>query len=151
MAGRTAGLCRIVAPHHNVRMGRPTTALIVDDESHVRTYLRMLLREAGIESCEEAADGASALAQIQKQPPGLVLLDVNMPGLSGLAVLEKIAAIDPDLPVVLVTAESAIHTVQEAMRLGAAGYILKQSPKADALASLRELLESMDDGDGDAA
>ena len=132
-------------------MGRPTTALIIDDESHVRTYLRMLLRESGIESCQEAADGATALALIEQQPPGLVLLDVNMPGMSGLELLAKIAAIDPDLPVVMVTAESLIQTVKEAMRLGASGYILKQAPKSETLASIRELLESMDDGDGDAA
>lgn len=131
-------------------MGRPTTALIVDDESHVRTYFRLLLREAGIESCQEAADGATALALIANQPPGLVLLDVNMPGMSGLEVLAKIAVIDPDLPVVMVTAESLIQTVKEAMRLGASGYILKQAPKSEALASIRELLESMDDGDGEA-
>ncbi len=132
-------------------MGRPTTALIVDDEAHVRIYLRLLLREAGIESCEEVADGASALVIVKQRPPGLVLLDVNMPGMGGMELLAKISALDPNLPVVFVTAESAIHTVQEAIRLGAAGYILKQTPKSDALASLRDLLDSMEGGDHHAA
>jgi two-component system chemotaxis response regulator CheY len=124
-------------------MGRPTTALIVDDEPHVRVFLRLVLAEAGIATCDEAADGATALAAIQKQPPGLVLLDINMPGTGGVAVLEKIAAIDPEIPVVIVTAQSAITTVKEAMRLGAAGYILKQTPRAEMVGTLRELIESL--------
>ena len=128
-------------------MGRPTNALIVDDESHVRIFLRLLLREAGIESCQEAADGATALAIIRQTPPELVLLDLNMPGLGGLDVLAKISEIAPALPVIVVTSQSAMTTVQEAVRLGAAGYILKQSAKSEALAALREVIEGMGDGD----
>lgn len=133
-------------------MARPTTALIVDDEAHVRTYVRLLLKEVGIESCWEAPEGSTALALTAQHNPGLVLLDLNMPGLNGLEVLAKLLEKNPDLPVVILTAQSAMNSVKDAIRLGAAGYILKQNPRSECIASLRELLESMDDeGEADAA
>ena len=76
-----------------------------------------------------------------------MLLDLNMPGLGGLDVLAKISEIAPALPVIVVTSQSAMTTVQEAVRLGAAGYILKQSAKSEALAALREVIEGMDGGE----
>lgn len=129
-------------------MPRPANALIVDDEAHVRTFLRLLLKEVNIEDCWEAADGEAALAAVTQHKPGLVLLDLNMPGTGGLEVLAKISDDHPDIPVVVVTAQSAMNTVREAVRLGAAGYILKHNARSEALASLRGLLESMD-GEGD--
>jgi two-component system chemotaxis response regulator CheY len=127
-------------------MARPTNALIVDDESHVRAFLRLLLREIGIANCWEAADGTSAVQLAQEHRPELVLLDVNLPGLNGLQVLAKLKEVSPDLPVVMVTSQSAISTVSEAVRLGAVGYLLKHCPKDETLKALNEVLESIDDG-----
>lgn len=126
-------------------MPRPTNALIVDDEAHVRTFLRLLLNEAGIEDCLEATSGDAALAIVAQHRPGLVLLDLNLPGMGGLEILDKISKQHPETAVIIVTAQSTMHTVKEAVRLGAVGYILKHNPKAEALASLRELLDAMDD------
>ena len=117
----------------------------------MRTYVRLLLKEVGIENCWEAADGDTALAMVAQHAPELVLLDLNMPGLGGMQVLVKIVESNPELPVVILTAQSAMSTVQEAVRFGAAGYILKHSARAEALGSLRELLESMDEEPGAAA
>lgn len=127
-------------------MARPTNALIVDDESHVRAFLRLLLREIGISNCWEAADGASAVQLAQAHKPELVLLDVNLPGLNGLQVLAQLKELSPDMPVVMVTSQSAISTVSEAVRLGAVGYLLKHCPKEETLKALNEVLESIDDG-----
>lgn len=126
-------------------MARPTTALIVDDEAHVRTFLRLLLRETGIETCWEAADGGTALAMVAQHNPELILLDLNLPVMGGLEVLAKIGATQPEIPMVIVTSQSAMSTVQEAVRLGAAGYMLKHNPRNEARAALRELLDSMGD------
>src|SRR5688572_25862487 len=117
-------------------MARPTNALIVDDESHVRAFLRLLLRELGITDCWEAADGVSAVQLAQEHKPGIVLLDINLPGLNGLQVLAQLKQVDPDLPVVIVTAQGAISTVSEAVRLGAMGYLLKHRPKDETLKAL---------------
>ena len=128
-------------------MSRPTNALIVDDESHVRAFLRLLLRELGITDCWEAAEGGSAIQLAQLHKPGLVLLDINMPGLNGLQVLGELKQIDPDVAVVMVTSHSAIGAVSEAVRLGAIGYLLKHSTKDETLAALKEALESLDDAE----
>ena len=125
-------------------MASPTTALIIDDESHVRTFLRLVLKELGIATTWEAKDGAEGLACIDAQRPELVLLDLHMPVLGGLDTLGEIQGRHPGLPVVVVTSSAAMGNVHEAVRLGAAGYILKQSPRAEVLSSLREILESLE-------
>ena len=124
-------------------MAHPKNALLVDDESHVRAFIRLLLREVGINECWETADGASAVQLAQLHKPDLVLLDVNLPGLNGLQVLAQIKQFDPDLPVVIVTSQSALSTVNEAVRLGASGYLLKHARKEDTLKALKELIESI--------
>src|SRR5687767_7697259 len=106
-------------------MAHSKTALIVDDETHVRTFMRLLLREVGIKECWEASDGASAVQLVQLHKPQLVLLDINMPGLNGLQVLSQIKEFDPNVSVVIVTGQSALNSVNEAVRLGASGYLLK--------------------------
>jgi two-component system, chemotaxis family, chemotaxis protein CheY len=126
-------------------MARPQTALIVDDEAHVRVFLRLLLKELGIETCWEAADGAQALEMVQRHAPELVLLDVNLPVKNGLAVLTDIRRDHPDVPVVMVSAQSTMTTVLEASRLGAISYVLKQSPREDARRTLQEAIDSLAD------
>ena len=119
-------------------MPRPTNALIVDDEPHVRVFLRLLLKELGIENVWEAGDGAQA----RLHQPELVLLDINLPVMSGLEVLAHLGTMLPGVPVIMVTSQGAMKTVVECVRLGATAYILKHIPKAEALAMLREALDN---------
>jgi DNA-binding NarL/FixJ family response regulator len=125
-------------------MPKPTSALIVDDEAHARTFVRMLLKQLGIATVWEATNGAAALEMVRAHRPELVLLDVNMPIMGGLATLSQLKEIDPDLPVIIVSSESAMPTVREAARLGAAGYLLKQSTNEQALEALREAFATID-------
>lgn len=124
-------------------MPRPTNALIVDDEPHVRTFLRLVLKELGIEQTWEAGDGAQALAEIEQHRPDLVLLDVNMPVIDGLEVLKRTKQLHPDLPVIVVTSESALKTVREAVRLGASSYVLKHRPKNEVVQALGGALDAL--------
>ena len=126
-------------------MPRPTNALIVDDESHVRTFVRLLLREVGIEECWEAADGAAALDLVVRHQPQLLLLDVNMPQMNGIELLGRLREAQSDIPVIIVSAQSSLSVVNEAARLGAIGYVLKHSPKAEVVAALRGALELLDE------
>jgi two-component system chemotaxis response regulator CheY len=126
-------------------MPTPASALIVDDEAHVRVFLRLLLKEVGISTLWEATDGTRALELVQEHHPELVLLDVNMPVMTGLETLARLQETHPDVPVIMVSSESALSTVREAARLGAMGYILKQIPKEQALKSLRELLAGLEE------
>lgn len=123
-------------------MPRPTNALIVDDESHARTYVRLLLKELGIDQVWEAGDAAQALAIFNQHRPELVILDINLRATTGLAVLQQMQQDRPEVPVVMLTSENAMKTVGEASRLGASGYILKHSPKHKALESLQEVLDA---------
>ena len=125
-------------------MSRPTNALIVDDEPHVRVYLRLLLKEVGIETTWDAVDGAQALAMAALHRPELVLLDINLPMLNGLEVLEQLGKMLPGVPVIMVTAQGAMKTVLEAIKLGAVAYILKHSSKAEATRMLREALDNLE-------
>lgn len=126
-------------------MPRPTNALIVDDESHVRTFVRLLLREVGIEECWEAADGAAALDLVVRHQPQLLLLDVNMPQMNGIELLGRLREAQSDIPVVIVSAQSSLGVVNEAARLGAVGYVLKHSPKAEVVEALRDVLDTLDE------
>lgn len=128
-------------------MPRPTNALIVDDEAHVRTFLRLVLKELGIENIWEARDGAQALAQASLHKPELVLLDLNLPILAGTEVLEQLQRLQPGVPVVIVTSQNAMKTVMDTVRLGAVGYILKQSPKVELEKSLGQILERIESGE----
>ncbi|MEY2880933.1 MAG: hypothetical protein RLZZ15_3313 [Verrucomicrobiota bacterium] len=134
-------------------MARPTTALIVDDEAHVRVFVRLLLKEAGVEKTWEASDGEKGLALVAEHHPELVLLDINMPIMDGLAMLSEMAERHPEVPVVMLSSLGAVKTVRECVERGAVGYILKHSSKAAAVAMLRETLDSLavDDADNAAA
>lgn len=126
-------------------MGRPTNALIVDDEAHVRTFLRLVLKELGITQTWEAPDGATGVQMAVNHKPDIVLLDINLPVMNGLQALAELGRLEPDIPVVMVTSQSALSSVQQASQLGAVGYVLKHLPKAQTMASLTELFDSMDD------
>jgi CheY-like chemotaxis protein len=118
----------------------PANALIVDDEAHARVYARLLLGEVGIHQCWEAADGEQALELFEREKPQLVLLDINLRLTTGLEVLQRIRAAGPQVPVIILSSESAMKTVYEAERLGALAYLLKYDTKAEAVATLREAL-----------
>ena len=108
--------------------------MIVDDDAAVRTSVCRLLR-AGRYPVSAVADGAEALNAMRAAPPALVLLDVSMPGMTGLEVL-RAAGSDPSLagvPIVILTANEGRGTRDEAERLGARGFLIKGLDWPDSL------------------
>lgn len=97
--------------------------LVVDDEPRVRTSLKLVLEPTY--EVLQAADAHEGLDLFKKDPPHLVLLDVILPGMDGLAVLEKMQAEDKSIPVIMLTGTKAVKTAVDAMKLGAADYISK--------------------------
>lgn len=124
-------------------MARPTNALIVDDEAHVRVFVRLLLKQFGIEQTWEASDGVQALAMIAEHQPELVMLDINLPMMSGLEVLAALQHERWSPPVIMISAQSSMKTVTECVKLGATAYILKHSPRPVALKMLGEALDRL--------
>ena len=117
----------------------------VDDNPVVTELIAQVLGQAGYE-VEVAAAGGPALVILQRNPPDLLLLDLEMPGLDGLEVLrilrdERVCA---GVPVLLLTAESDGHYVARARELGAAGYLLKPFRAQDLRAKVRRVLEDAD-------
>jgi DNA-binding NarL/FixJ family response regulator len=136
-------------------MPRPVNALIVDDEAHVRVLIRMLLKQLGIETVWEAADGSAALDQAAAHKPDVVLLDINLPQVGGLEVLAKLKAAHPTIPVIIVSSQSTMKTVIQTRELGAEAYVLKHAPKSEVLQMISDAFDniaaSSDGAAGDAA
>lgn len=98
--------------------------LIVDDEKNTCDILAEFLTEEGYQAFS-ALRGRSALNIIKKKKPDLVLLDIKMPKMDGIEVLEKIKKIDENISVVMITGYGGLKTAREAMRLGAYDYVTK--------------------------
>jgi len=105
-----------------------TKLLVVDDVPLFRAGLVSALKDAGLDVVGEADTAEGAVAQAESLQPDLVLLDVLMPGLSGLEVVEKISAVSPTSQVVLLTGSESEEDMLIGIRAGARGYIVKDTP-----------------------
>jgi DNA-binding NarL/FixJ family response regulator len=102
--------------------------LIVDDHPLTRDALASLLEQHGFSVVGQAPDGESAIEQAGSLTPDIILLDLSMPGLDGLAALPRLRAAAPDCEVVVLTASGTEDNLLAAIRGGAAGYLLKSEP-----------------------
>jgi len=98
--------------------------LIVDDELSVRSSLGEWFREDGFD-VELAEDGEAALRAMDKGPYDIVLLDLKMPGMDGIAVQKRVREIDPEANIIILTAYASVQTAVEALKLGAFDYVTK--------------------------
>ena len=114
--------------------------LVVDDEHDMRWLLTRVLRDHGFEVVA-AEDGQAALEQITGEPPDVVLLDIKMPRLSGIQVLEKVKAVDRSMAVVMITAYGDLPSAVQAMQLGAYDYLTKPFDNDKILSTVRRALE----------
>ena len=107
-------------------MTEPISVLIVDDHPVVRRGLRVLLEvQDGIEVAGEAGDGATALALAAELTPDVVLLDLKLPGMDGIAVLTELKASDSTARVLVLTSATEPASASLALRSGAAGVVYK--------------------------
>lgn len=105
--------------------GEPIHVLIVDDHQLFRTGLAELLADEGVKVLGAVADGASALDLVGRCAPDVVLMDLEMPGLSGIETIRRIAEIAPRTRVVVLTIDADEQSVVDAIAAGACGYLLK--------------------------
>jgi DNA-binding NarL/FixJ family response regulator len=119
-------------------MTRAIRVLVVDDQELVRAGFCVILDATdGVTVVGEAADGAAAVAMAAENRPDVVLMDIRMPGMDGLEAARLITA-GPDPPkVVMLTTFDLDDYVYEALRSGASGFLLKDSPRADLVAAVR--------------
>ena len=117
------------------------TILIVDDEPNLPYQLARYLGKRGYD-VSTAADGEAGLRELQKNTVDLLLLDVRLPGISGLDVLGEIRKNDPDLPVIMLTAYGDVQTAVAAMKLGASDYLIKGFDLTELLLVVQRALET---------
>lgn len=113
--------------------------LIIDDEPGLCWVLEKALREENYQ-VTKAADGIEGLKLLSSNKTALVLLDYQMPGMSGLKVLERIKEMQPDLPVVFMTGHSSIPTALEAIKKGAVAYVTKPFHLADMKETIKKYI-----------
>ncbi len=105
--------------------------VICDDQAIIRDGLELLLKlDREIEIVGKASDGAEAVEQVRKQLPDLVLMDLKMPVMNGIEATAKIRACCPDTKILVVTTFDDDQWLFDALRAGAAGYLLKDIARA---------------------
>ncbi|MFQ5526788.1 MAG: sigma-54-dependent transcriptional regulator [Thermoanaerobaculia bacterium] len=114
--------------------------LVVDDEESIRESLRMILEYEGYR-VEEAKNGEDAIEAVRRQAPEAVLLDIKMPGLDGLSVLNRLQERGYDLPVIIITGHGDVSTAVEATKSGAFDFFEKPLQRERVLVSLRNAVE----------
>jgi len=119
-------------------MARPVV-LVVDDDPGVRESFRLILEDHY--DVVDVADGPSALDVVRASAVDLVLLDIRLPGMDGIEVLERIKALDEGIEVILVTAVKTVRTAVAAMKLGAFDYLTKPFEEDELLSLSRRALE----------
>lgn len=121
------------------------TVLVVDDDPTQRRLLQAAVEKAGF-ACRVAPDGESGLAMARNPADGVdvMLLDLVMPGLSGMDVLTRLQEVRPDLPVMVLTATGSIDTVVQAMRAGAIDFFVKPASAERVVVSIRNALQMSD-------
>ncbi|TCB98463.1 response regulator transcription factor [Micromonospora zingiberis] len=112
--------------------------LLVDDHAPFRAGLRALLAtSADIEVCGEAASGEEALAVLGRLQPDVVLLDLTMPGMGGIAATERLVRMSPHVRVLILSMADDDDSVFAALRAGARGYVLKGARRLEIIRSVR--------------
>ncbi len=118
------------------RLAGPAGVLIIDDEAAIRDSLETLLTMEGFQ-VTTAVDGASGIEQLAQREFDLVLLDLSLPGESGMELLPKILEMHPGMPVIMITAFGTVANVVEAIRAGAENFVQKPWDNEKLLADIR--------------
>lgn len=116
--------------------------LLVDDAGYMRRLVAIMATKGGHEIVGEAETGQIAIELYEKVKPDLVILDILMPDMNGLEALRRIREIDPDARVLMCTASEQSSHVQEALSLGAKGYIVKPFTKEVILSTIENAFAS---------
>jgi len=121
-----------------VSMSRRLRVLLVEDHETVRQGLKLLIdREPDLEVVDEASDGAQAIERGSLEELDVVVMDLSMPGVSGVVATRKLKERRPALAVVSLTRHADQIFLEELLRAGVSGYVLKQSPHSELLRAIR--------------
>jgi DNA-binding NtrC family response regulator len=114
--------------------------LLVDDEERFRTNLQKMLEAEGL-TVRAASSGAEALEELKLAPCDVIVLDIRMPGMDGLAALGEIKRIDPEAEVIILSGHASLDAAMEINRLGGYDYLMKPCPQDELLLKIEAAYE----------
>lgn len=121
-------------------MPKVIQVIIVEDDSGMRCELERLVNEAPGFRCQATYSNAeSALPGVLKNPPGLVLMDINLPGMSGIDCVKQLRISLPKVPIVMLTVYEDSESLFKSLMAGANGYLVKRTPRDKLIEALREI------------
>jgi DNA-binding NarL/FixJ family response regulator len=113
---------------------------IVEDDEQVRENLARLIGETkGFECWATFGSGEQALEGLPRRRPDVVLMDINLPGISGVECVRQLKAISPEIEVVMLTVYDDSDRIFQALQMGASGYLLKRSPASEILRAVEDV------------
>jgi two-component system response regulator YesN len=119
--------------------------LVIDDEAHLRNLIKNFIPERlGIKVIGEAADGVEGLEVCVRLKPHIVITDIRMPEMDGLALIEKLSQILPEIKVIVVSGFGEFAYAQKALQYGAIGYLLKPLEEKDLYQALKKAIEAIE-------
>ncbi|HXG49595.1 MAG TPA: response regulator transcription factor [Methylomirabilota bacterium] len=120
----------------------PITVSIVEDNDQLRGTLgRVLDRAEGFKCVGQHGSAEAALEALPREKPDVVLMDINLPGISGVECARRVRQMLPDTQVMMLTVYEDTENIFNALAAGAAGYLLKRTPSAELLAAIRQVKE----------
>ena len=120
----------------------PITVSIVEDNEQLRgTLARVLSRAEGFKCLAQYPSAEDALKSLPAEPPDVVLMDINLPGMNGVECVRLLKQQLPKLQVVMLTVYEDTENIFNALAAGATGYMLKRTPRAELLAAIREVYQ----------
>ncbi|MCI0618383.1 response regulator transcription factor [bacterium] len=118
----------------------PISVSLIEDDADIRRGLTLLLNNTPGFACTAAyGDCETALKQIKSDPPDVLLMDIQLPGMSGIEGVRRIKQILPDLDIVMLTIHDDDHRVFQSLCAGACGYLVKTTPPAKILEAIKEV------------
>jgi two-component system nitrate/nitrite response regulator NarL len=123
--------------------GSSIRVLLVDDNEPFRQFVRTTLRtRPGIEIVSEASDGLEAVQKAQELKPALIVLDIGLPGLNGIEAARNIRKLSPQSTILFLSQESSPEVVQEALSLGALGFVIKAHAGSQLLPAVEAVIRN---------
>jgi len=120
----------------------PVRLIVVEDFAPFRDFIRSTLgKYPRLQIVSEASNGLDAVRLAEELKPELILLDIGLPALDGIAAARQIRKLAPESKILFVSQESSSDVVQEALNLGAWGYVLKRKAAIDLLAAVEAIVE----------
>ena len=118
------------------------TVSIVEDNDQLRgTLSRVLSRAEGFQCLSQHANAEAALEALPKEPPDVVLMDINLPGMNGVECVRRLKQTAPKTQVIMLTAYEDTENIFNSLAAGASGYLLKRTSSAELLEAIRDVLK----------